>query len=443
MMVRNIAELFKEFLIFEQEKVDTFEMPHMPTLGEAYEEITIQGLNQKYILPNIYNLKVVKGFIKIGEKQLPQQIDCMLVHGEGIQFGLTDKYIYDISNVLAIFEVKKNLTKDQLLDALAHLSELRIEFYSYIDSLIKSNSLNISMDLFSQHLSYLIGFRLESVEQIKFLEENHQFVAMTLLVEMLMPLTIIHSYEGYSRIGDLRNAIKDIVEFLDEKNQNRGVRILDFPSLITNNKLGVLKAIGLPYWLDYSKDREKGCSWGYMCSYNHNSSVIFLEMLWAKISQKLNIEFDYGEDLINENIFPLVAIDIEKGKTEISFISYNDNNFKSLKKSGDSNFQPRKIDEKLVELFNIITMIGGVEKKDPLISEYLQSSNQDLNQLLSLISGYLCMGISEEAITPISSWKCVKINDELWISHDLVRFNNWLTLNNQNYEDMYMTIWVQ
>ena len=106
-MVRDVAKLLEEFLKYEQEKVESFNMPHMPTLGEAYEEITIQGLNKKYVLPDVYDLRVVKGFIKVGEIQLSQQIDCMLVYGEGIKYGLTDKYIYDVSNVLVIFEVKK------------------------------------------------------------------------------------------------------------------------------------------------------------------------------------------------------------------------------------------------------------------------------------------------------------------------------------------------
>ena len=69
-------------------------MPHMPTLGSAYEEITKQGIDQHFAIPKHLDLKVVSGFIELSGKMLPEQIDCMLVFGEGKRFGITEQYIY-------------------------------------------------------------------------------------------------------------------------------------------------------------------------------------------------------------------------------------------------------------------------------------------------------------------------------------------------------------
>lgn len=52
-------------------------MPHMPTLGNAYEAIARAGIDQCFVLPPGLDLRVVSGFIT----GLPNQFDCMLVHG--------------------------------------------------------------------------------------------------------------------------------------------------------------------------------------------------------------------------------------------------------------------------------------------------------------------------------------------------------------------------
>lgn len=41
----------------------------------------------------------------------------MIVEGEGEPIPYTDKFIYDISQVIAVLEIKKNLYKDELVDS--------------------------------------------------------------------------------------------------------------------------------------------------------------------------------------------------------------------------------------------------------------------------------------------------------------------------------------
>lgn len=438
-MIRDVADLLKVFFEFEKQKVESFEMPHMPTLGEAYEEITIQGLNKKYILPNLYDLKIVKGFIKVGEKQLPQQIDCMLVFGEGVQYGLTDQYFYELSNVLAIFEVKKNLSKEALLDALTHLNELKIEFFDSLDEKIENGEISVDFSFFSKHLSYLIGYRLESIADLKRISTKHKMIAYMLLVEMMMPLTIIHGYEGYKRVGDLRNSVKSVIDMLDEANSNRGVRILDFPTLITTNNLGLMKTVATPYWCNFTKPNGFK-NWGYMCTYKNNSSLVLLEMIWAKIGMQLNINFPYGDDLINESLFPFFVIEEMREHWTARFIDYNDKRFIDFKNKDAFEFQPIEVSERLADLFNLITMIGGVQIESELINSYLQETNQKKEDFLFLVSDYIFMGVTEIMITPISSWQCVKIGDAYYISNDLDRLTQWIKEKKEPYQIIYTTI---
>ncbi|SAF33582.1 DUF6602 domain-containing protein [Enterobacter kobei] len=132
-MFDKASELLEQFIAIESREVSKMDMPHMPTLGSAYEEITKQGIDQEFIIPKGLNLKVVSGFISIGDKLLKQQIDGMLVHGEGKQYGRTSEYIYSIDQVLCIFEVKKTLNKSDYIDAFDHLRIIRNEYSEYFE----------------------------------------------------------------------------------------------------------------------------------------------------------------------------------------------------------------------------------------------------------------------------------------------------------------------
>ena len=39
-------------------------MPHMPTLGSAYEEITKQGIDKEFAIPKSLNLRSRQGFYR-------------------------------------------------------------------------------------------------------------------------------------------------------------------------------------------------------------------------------------------------------------------------------------------------------------------------------------------------------------------------------------------
>jgi len=87
-MISHASELLSLFIDAEKEKLKGVNMPHMPTLGSAYEEITKQGIDQAFVIPKSLDLRVVAGFIEISGAMLPEQIDCLLVEGEGRRFGI-------------------------------------------------------------------------------------------------------------------------------------------------------------------------------------------------------------------------------------------------------------------------------------------------------------------------------------------------------------------
>lgn len=75
------------FIDYEVSVLADMPMPHMPTLGDGYEVITRDVLREDFALPPDLNLQVVSGFVSIGGNMLNNQVDCMLVSGEGRRYG--------------------------------------------------------------------------------------------------------------------------------------------------------------------------------------------------------------------------------------------------------------------------------------------------------------------------------------------------------------------
>lgn len=86
-MIEKASEILEQFIAKESQRVEGIQMSHMPTLGSAYEEITRQGIDSNFIIPKGLDIKVVSGFISVAGEMLPEQIDCMLVHGDGEKYG--------------------------------------------------------------------------------------------------------------------------------------------------------------------------------------------------------------------------------------------------------------------------------------------------------------------------------------------------------------------
>ncbi|MGK7286354.1 DUF6602 domain-containing protein [Buttiauxella agrestis] len=288
-MLLHASELLSEFIKQEKKVLADIDMKHMPTLGSGYEEITKQGLMKNFSIPKALNLRVESGFISINGAMQAQQIDCMLVHGEGMRYGLTSEYIYDIEKVLCIFEVKKTLRKADLADAIDHLSGLRRKFEEYFDEKIK-NGHNPNISQAAIHFSQITGKEAPSkYSEIDTLAPEDAIVFYTLMQELIAPLSIIHGYGGYKTEEGLRNAF---VEILDEniKTGKTGYGIPSLPSLITANDFSLIKAGGVP-WIVNNGNND----WVPIVSCRHNPALSVLELVWSKISSYFSIKMPWDD----------------------------------------------------------------------------------------------------------------------------------------------------
>ena len=432
-MIKKASELLESFIQEETKKLKEFNMSHMPTLGTAYEEITKQGLDRKFIIPKDLNLKVVSGFIIIGKELCPEQIDCMLVKGEEERYGLTEQYIYPIEQVLCIFEVKKTLRKSDFHDAYFHLSRIRKKYAQYY----KLNDIN----KFKSHIlrvrksfSKITGRSApEEYCDINYLSSSDQMLFESLLQDSLAPISIIHGYGGYKTESGLRKVFIDFLENTIKDKENRtGFGVVSFPSLVTSNEFCLVKGNGFPSAQILRKLDEE--DWAVISSSRYNPTRMILELIWTKISIYFDVTMPWGDDLDLELLSPLVIAKAHELNGSAAGWIYGIIEIKEeqLKREIYTQWKPYGLSIAAITAIRNMAMNGGYLSLTGGIDKYLSEKySVDFADVYNnLIKSREFMRDGDH-LRPISSSTYIIINDDDsgFISSEKDRFDNWCTKN--------------
>lgn len=427
-MITKASELLELFINEESKKIKGIKMPHMPTLGSAYEEVTKQGIDQDFAIPKHLDLRVVPGFISIGGETLPEQIDCMLVHGDGIKYGLTGQYIYDIEKILCIFEVKKTLRKSDYIDAIEHLAKVRRRFSEYFENRLIHEGYEPNITLARKNYSRITGRNgPEKYSDIRSLAENDGILFYSLVQESLAPISIIHGYDGYKTESGLRKAFCDILED-DKKVTATGIGIPSIPSLVTSNQNCLVKGNGVPYLVMKGSDE-----WVAVFSTRHNSAKLILELIWSKISMYFGIEMPWEDGLYMDNVKPLLTARAVSAGGQAGWM-YNtyEATEKRLKRSDNNTWEPTPIGIADVSAIILMATNGGYLSTDKSMSKYFISQYNITTKEVreNLVNTRLFME-DGEYIRPINAHTHVLTLDDNtgYVSSDRDRFDLWCAEN--------------
>jgi hypothetical protein len=298
LLINSVADILLKLKEEEEKRIIDFTEKYSKTLhptiiGDMYEGIAKDILNK--VIFKGFDLRVTSGQITNQSGELSHEVDCMIVEGEGDPIPNTGKYIYDISKVLAVIEVKKNLNKNDLLDSYFKMVKLS-EMFDPRD--MSANEFRLFRDAFRS----AVGMDVPKHEDISQYNLETQMVYHTLLIESLMPLRIVFGFYGYSSMNSLRQGY---IKFLQgnittDESQKKGFSPGSFPNQIFTRSSSLVKANGMPYagFLD-----DNGF-WEVYISSNHNPLLHFLELLWTKLSYKHGISSElFGDDLTMEGFF--------------------------------------------------------------------------------------------------------------------------------------------
>lgn len=365
-MIKTASELLAAFIAKERENAESFSMPHMPTLGRAYEAIAMHGIDQQFVLPPNLDLRVVSGFIK----GIPNEIDAMLVCGEGTRYGLTDQYFYPARQVLCVLEVKKTLSKSALKDGLSHLAGiLRHCLKDFSDRFDSDENLDFRQSRFSfEQLTGRIG--PQNDQAVDDLPDHDRVLYGLLARQIYAPVTVLLGFDGYVTEHGLRSAMLDIMEGLVGSNSDASPELL--PSLVTAGAFSLIKCTGQPYLIAGPHD-----GFVILASARHNVARILLELLWTKISMVCDVRMPFGPDLDFESLKELVvARGVSRDGQHGFVMAAHEYSEEKLLRSDITEWEPTKLSAAAVHLAELLSFRQGGLQLDASLAEHIQMEHQ-------------------------------------------------------------------
>lgn len=298
-MINTVADFLQALKKKEEEIVDNFQedkipLEHPTIIGEIYEGITENLLN-KALFKGL-DLKIVSGQIKNKSKEKSAEVDIMIVEGKGIRIPNTNRWIYDISQVIAVVAVKKNLYKKDLIDSYNKMERIT-KIFDPKD--MHEGEYRLFRD------SFRAALRMDVPDH----NEIHKYDLVTelmyhsLLMEAVMPLRVVFGFYGYKNMMNLRNSFTDFIinNLTEDPNKPiKGFGPTSFPNLIITRDNSLIKLNGIPYQANIDSNNF----WNVYASSSQNPLLHFLEMLWTKLSYKHRIppQQIFGEDLEIEGL---------------------------------------------------------------------------------------------------------------------------------------------
>lgn len=370
-----MIETIHELLVAMKEKgIEDIEpylnIGHNPTIGEMYEGLTHQ-LMERTIFKD-FNMHVVSGKIINASGKLSKQIDCMIVIGEGEKLPYTDNYIYNINNVIAVIEVKKKLFSNELSDAYNNLK-------SVVD--ITTPDRDLKIDMIRDAFTSISKMEFPNRDQLNLLEEKYQMLYHILIVECLLPIRVIFGYEGFSSEKSLRDKF---VEYISRQADSmtgikKGFGAHSLPNLIIAKENSLIKTNGMPYSITFNGGNE----YCWIASYRRNPLLIFLELLWTRLTYMYDISTNiFGFNLIEEALIPLLTANGTKRGWEYKVIEYSEQNMVNMDK--DAIWQPTILSQGEFILLNLLC-----QGEEVIIDESLENWAKNLNENIQYIIEHL------------------------------------------------------
>lgn len=333
-MINKLSDLLKALVEAEVSALNKYGIKHRPTIGEMYEGLTKDIVDMS--LFSGYNLAVAtQSFIK----GCDTEFDVILAEGSGETVPHTSSKIFAPKQVIAVFQVKKTLTSEELANSYSNLKAVdRV----YEDSIDKGD-ISLARDAFKG----ICGKDITAY-RAGLLTEQEEFIYHTLMVESILPLRIVIGYNGYKTEEGLRQAYLNFLGKNQSSAEKRfeGFSPLIFPNLIISERFSLVKLTGCPYSVKLGEVKKDW--WEVMASSHFNPMHIFLEMLWTKLSYRFhNLPMEiFGEDLEIEPIvqFLRAKVHIEENLKGWDY-EYSDYKEKDLSQQNEPQlWAPAKLD---------------------------------------------------------------------------------------------------
>jgi hypothetical protein len=300
-MIETLADFLQELLEKEQQVLSKQKIKHRPTIGRMYEGLT-SSILEKAIFKNL-NLKLyTNGFIKNNKGTISDELDVLLVVGDRKQIPYTNQCIFTPEQVVAVFQVKKNLFSKDIGESYLNMKNV-VKIFSEEDC-ISDHQMEMLRDS-----ALLILSKDVTRESKKTYSRNEEFIFSSLRLDAIVPVRIVLGYNGFKSEIDFR---KGFIKYLDQnvttdvKNKKHGYGPANFPSQIICKNYSILKNNGLPFGIPLIEKR-----WPVLSSYDGKPLYFMLEYIWTRLSYMFAISVEiFGEDMFREQVISLLDAEI-------------------------------------------------------------------------------------------------------------------------------------
>lgn len=422
--MKVLADILQKLV--EQQKIilNGQGLKNQTLIGNMYEGLTKKFLKQ--IDLSCHDVRVVSGIITSGDEQT-DQIDCMVVFGEGKEIPCTPDYSYPIEQVIAVFEIKKELYSRELQNAYAQLGKVFELSKRHYARLQEQGILEFGTARPAQEFQSIFGRLPGRYEDNANLPTPQRVVYHNLVRDWLTPLRIAIGYNGYQSERALRNGLFKLYKNNEEV---PGYGVVNMPNLMISDGYSILKLNGMPYkgfWHD-----EAG-GWCWLASSSVNPLLLVLELLYDRVELLLKVTLDRGLDLDEEPNFPLMfSKPIEREEGRSGWIhSFNDAPIPEIDAS-QRNWEPFKISSFEKDFFRWLHINGPQAFNSTKLIDYLEKNQiQNIQDAISsLLKGRAILASDTELSICPGEWGVAKIKGEFYCGDDAGgRFARWLSMH--------------
>lgn len=377
-MISTVSDFLDEFRNYALAKIESDEgdIKHRPTIGNMFEGLTSEILNRSVF--EGLDLRIVQNsFIYNDSGNITDELDCLLVVGGGEKISFTNQFKYHIKDVIAVFQVKKNLFGKDLDDAYSNLR-------SVIDVSEPRDAEPYVRRLHRDGYRALTGQNLPSAERIERFRDRENIAYHLLMMEAFHPLRIVIGYYGYKTLYGLREGFVQRMEEVIKEGLSRGYGPVSFPHLYICGNNSIIKNNGMPMGIPFS---DEEFYWHILTTSNVRPMLHLLELIWTRLSYKFEISSSiFGEDLDVETTQKFLSckerkLDNEQWGWEYFYYPFTEEQLNEPLPIVD--WEPAEIDRNKFSLLNVLSKVESVDiNRDKDFIEFIHKNKIDKDKIL-------------------------------------------------------------
>jgi hypothetical protein len=286
-MITHVADLLRSFMGDELPILDAHPVTHGPTVGDMYEGLSEELLARA--IPGNLDVKVVTGFATNQDGAISKQVDRMLVVGTGDRIPNTNAFLWPAQDIIAVVEVKKNLARDDITDAIANLKSFRMIEQPALNALQVMPSW-FDHDRLVRSVGQITGTHINSVNWEQY-DVATRMIGADLFMDQVTALRVVLGFHGHKTERGFRSALAGELQ----KCLTSTANFVDLPHVIIGGQFSLVKANGRPY---YSQG-EQG-TWSSHFTTPVNPLLVLLELIWTRLDDRFGLGNPWGEDLTTD-----------------------------------------------------------------------------------------------------------------------------------------------